>query len=108
MAMPRGAGALRERITLLRYEKVKDGMGGHTETEHKLVSLWAQVAAVQARDNVIADQTRELRTHEVVIRAAAYPVQQGDIVLWRGSRLVVKATRPLTHWLFLDCITEVR
>ena len=62
-------------------------------------------------DNPVAlrdDQTRELRTHEVVIRAAAYPVRQGDIVLWRGSRLVVKATRPLTHWLFLDCVTEVR
>lgn len=108
MPVPKGSGALRERISLLRYEKVKDGMGGHTEEEKKLTSLWAQVNVVQARDNVIADQARELRTHEVVIRGAAYRVQLGDVVLWRGARLVVRATRPFAQWLFLDCVTEVR
>lgn len=108
MPVPKGSGALHERIKLLRYEKVKDGMGGHTETEVELASLWAQVTAVQVRDNVIADQVRELRTHEVVIRGAAYRVQLGDVVLWRGARLVVRATRPFAQWLFLDCVTEVR
>lgn len=108
MALPNGAGALSERVGFYRFRKVKDLMGGYTETEALIGAAYARVNVTQARDNVIADQARELRTHEIIIRPGAAQVQQGDIAVWRGCRLVVKTTRPVANWLILDCVTEVR
>lgn len=108
MALPSGAGALSERVGFYRLQKTKDLMGGYTEAETLIGAAYAQVNVTQARDNVIADQTRELRTHEIIIRPGAAQVQQGDIAVWRGCRLVVKTTRPVVNWLILDCVTEVR
>ena len=106
MALPSGAGALRERVGFYRIERGKDLMGGYTETERLIGGAYAQVNVTQAKDGVIADQQRELRTHEIIIRPGAVQVQQGDIAVWRGDRLVVRATRPVANWLILDCVTE--
>lgn len=106
MAFPKGAGSLNERITIYRVEKTIDDMGGYSENEIEIGSYFAQVNVTQARDNVIADQMRDLRTHEVILRAGTVDAHQGDIVLWRGSRLDVRATRPVAHWLILDCVTR--
>lgn len=108
MALPKGAGALSERVGFYRLQKTKDLMGGYTETEALIGAVYAQVNVTQARDNVIADQARELRTHEIIIRPEALKVQQGDVAVWRGYRLTVKTTRPVSNWLILDCVTEVR
>lgn len=108
MALPRGAGDLRDRITFLRPSKVGDGQGGFTVTEAEQTVVWARVTVPQARDGVIADQTRELRTHEVVIRGAAFGAKQGDIIAWKDNRLLVRTTRPDAQWLVLDCVTETR
>lgn len=106
MALPKGAGALNERVTIYRLDKQLDNMGGYTETEREIGSFFAHVNVVSARDNVIADQMRELRTHEVILRLGTVDVMQGDIVAWRGSRLDVRATRPMARWLILDCVTR--
>lgn len=108
MALPRGAGDLRDRVTFLRSVKVSDGQGGYETSETELAAAWARVTVPQARDGVIADQTREIRTHEVVIRGAALSPKQGDVVVWKDTRLVVRATRPDAQWLVLDCVTETR
>jgi len=109
LALPKGAGALRERITIYRKVRERDGMGGSSETEKELLSAWAQVNVLQAKDNVIAGTSRDIRTHEVILRSQVSPVpKQGDIVDWTGYRLEVRATRPVATWLILDCITEVR
>ena len=109
MALPRGAGALRDRVTISRVEYTMDEMGGYGEPkETELGTFFAQVNCTQARDNVIADQNRDLRTHEVIIRQGTVGVAQEDIVTWRGDRLIVRATRPVAHWLILDCVTEAR
>ena len=108
MAFPKGAGALSERVGFYRFQKVKDLMGGYTETETLIGAAYAQVNITQSRDNVIADQTRELRTHEIIIRSGAVKVQQGDIAVWCGERLSVRATRQVANWLILDCVTETR
>lgn len=108
MAFPKGAGALSERVGFYRSQKVKDLMGGYTETETLIGATYAQVNVTQARDNIIADQMRDLRTHEVIIRAGAVKVQQGDIAVWRGERLTVRTTRQVANWLIFDCVTEVR
>lgn len=108
MALPKGAGNLRDRITILRTAYTVDSMGGYGDpVETELGSFFAQVNCTQSRDNVIADQSRDLRTHEVILRQGTVDAQQGDIVSWQGSRLVVRATRPVAHWLILDCVSEV-
>ena len=106
MTLPKGAGALNERIRIYRMDKQVDTMGGYTESERELGSYFAQVNVTGARDNVIADQMRELRTHEVILRFGTVDVKQGDIIAWRGARLDVKATRPMARWLILDCVTR--
>ena len=106
MALPKGAGSLNERITVSRQMKTRDSMGGFRQTAEELGACFAQVNVVQARDNVIADQQRDYRTHEVILRIGTLDVKQGDIVSWRGYSLDVKATRPVAQWLILDCVTR--
>lgn len=106
MALPKGAGDLKERITIYRIIKSFDDMGGYSESEQEIGSYFAQVNVTQSRDNVIADQTRDLRTHEIILRERTVDVHQGDIVSWRGSRIDVRTTRPVARWLILDCVTR--
>ena len=109
MALPKGAGELRERIVVLRRAKSRDSMGGSVETEEELLKAWARVNVLQAKDNVIAGTHRDVRTHEVILREKVNPVpRQGDIVSWKNSRLEIRATRPVATWLILDCVTEAR
>ena len=109
MSLPKGAGALRDRVTIYCPSYTVDAMGGYGEkTETVLGTFFAQVNCTQARDNVIADQSRDLRTHEIILRQGTAIVQKDDIVVWNGNRLVVKDTRPVAHWLILDCVTEAQ
>jgi head-tail adaptor len=108
VAFPKGAGALSERVGFYRFQKVKDLMGGYMETEMLIGAAYAQVNVTQARDNIIADQMRDLRTHEIIVRAGAVKVQQGDIAVWRGERLKVRTTKQIANWNVYDCITDVR
>lgn len=109
MAIPKGAGALRDRVTIFCPSYTADSMGGYGDkTESVLGTFFAQVNCTQARDNVIADQTRDLRTHEVILRKGTVIVKQGDTVVWNGDRLTVKATRIVANWLILDCVTEAQ
>ena len=109
MALPRGAGDLRDRIRVIRPSRTRDSMGGSVITETEMLTVWARVETLQARDNVIADEHREIRTHEVILRSGGDCVpKQGDIIEWRGSRLRAAATRPVGSWLILDCVTEAK
>jgi hypothetical protein len=109
MALPKGAGELRDRVSVLRRVKTRDSMGGATETEEAFLTVWARVNVLQAKDNVIAGERRDIRTHEVILRDGVNPKPKlGDIAIWQGTRLEVKATRPIAHWFILDCVTEVR
>jgi hypothetical protein len=108
-ALPKGAGDLRDRISVLRRVKTRDSMGGAAETEELVLTAWARVSVLQAKDNVIAGEHRDIRTHEVILRRGVDPVPKlGDVVEWRGGRLDVRATRPVANWLILDCVTEAR
>jgi hypothetical protein len=109
MALPKGAGDLRDRVSILNRVKTRDGIGGATETETEILTAWAQVNVLQAKDNVIAGEHRDIRTHEVILRGGVSPVpKQGNVVQWLGYRLEIRATRPVARWLILDCVTEAR
>ena len=105
MALPKGAGSLRERVAISRLTRIREDSGRYTEIENTIGEFFAQVTVTQSKDNVIADQTRDLRTHEIIFRAGV-DVQQGDIATWRGTRLDVRNTRPVGVWLIIDCVTR--
>jgi hypothetical protein len=84
-------------------------MGGAEEREYELLNTYAQVNVLYSRDNVIAGERRDIRTHEVIFRDGVGPYPKlGDVVLWRWARLEVRATRNVAHWFILDCVTEAR
>ena len=105
------AGDLRERIEVRRFSGVPDEMGGASGSEALVMMTWARVRVPSAKDGVVAMKDAELRTHEILIRmpCVAWLPRLGDVVVWNGARLIVKATRPTDRGdgLFLDCVTEV-
>ena len=106
MALPKGAGSLNERIQISRIEKIRHDTGRYSENIIEIGEFFAQVNVVSAHDNVIADQERDLRTHEVILRLGTADIQQGDIITWRNTKIDVRTTRPYGAWLILDCVTR--
>ncbi len=102
------AGDLRDRIEVVRKTRTTDGMGGWSETESTLLTVWAQVLTPRSKTGVVAHQDAEIRTHEIAIRYSALPAIN-DIVKHLGDRLEVKGVRydAKRQWTFLDCVPEV-
>ena len=102
------AGDLRDRIEVVRKTRTTDGMGGWSESESTLLTVWAQVLTPRSKTGVVAQQDAEIRTHEVAIRYSALPAIN-DIVKHLGDRLEVKGVRydSKKQWTFLDCVPEV-
>lgn len=105
------AGELRDRILVKREERVSDGQGGSTKTQNVLMSCWARVKPIAAKDAVIAMKDVDFRTHEILIRIPGPDRMPSihDLVIWQSYTLRIKATRPGADRgsLFLDCVTEV-
>ena len=102
------AGDLRDRVDLLRKERVPDGMGGWDLHEAPLVSVWARVETPDSKTGVVAQKDVELRTHEITLRYTAEPKIK-DVAVFRSLRLEVKGVRHDSRrkWTFLDCVPEV-
>lgn len=102
------AGDLRDRIEVVRKTRTTDGMGGWSESESTLLTVWAQVLTPRSKTGVVAQQDAEIRTHEIAIRYSALPAIN-DIVKHLGDRLEVKGVRydAKRKWTFLDCVPEV-
>ncbi|MDY2649152.1 MAG: head-tail adaptor protein [Pyramidobacter porci] len=99
------AGQYRDRVEHRRVAKIKDAMGGFENFEQRLGFRWANVAVPKARDNILAMQGVELRTHVVTVRDRPGVPQMGDILICRGLRLRVLAARPdpANACVYLDC-----
>lgn len=99
------AGQYNDRMEHRRVAKIKDAMGGYSEAEQSLGFRWANVAVPRARDNILAMQGVELRTHVVTVRDRPDAPKMGDILLCRGLRLRVLAARPdpANACVYLDC-----
>ena len=106
--------ALTEAITVLRpADSEKNEIGGEDEEKLSAVAtIWAIVKTISTQDRTIAMRGAELRTHEARVQIpdgageADLPVQYGDVLVWRGTRLVVKGLRPDWHacLLIVDCV----
>lgn len=102
------AGQYRDRVEHCRIVKTKDAMGGFENFEQHLGFRWANVAVPKARDNILAMQGVELRTHVVTVRDHPDAPQMGDILLCRGLHLRVIAARPdpVNVCVYLDCESD--
>lgn len=106
--------ALTEAVSVLRpVAGERNEIGGEDEEGlSPVTALWAIVRAVSSQDRTIAMQGAELRTHEARVQIPddageeTLPVQYGDILEWRGTRLVVKGLRPdwRARLLIADCV----
>jgi SPP1 family predicted phage head-tail adaptor len=63
-----GIGRLRERVTLETPIEAEDGAGGVVRTYVTQATLWAEIVAVGAKADVIADASGASVTHRVTIR----------------------------------------
>jgi SPP1 family predicted phage head-tail adaptor len=64
-------GELRDRLVLEQPVETPDGAGGVTRGYASVATLWAAVAPVSARDDVVADALGATATHRIVIRTRA-------------------------------------
>lgn len=101
-------GELRERIAVYAVARADDELGGAAGTETLKGALWAKVRTPAARDGVLAMQGAEVRTHEVVCRACPAAPAAGDLILWAGTRLRVRGTRPdpKSGFVAADCADD--
>lgn len=102
------AGQYNTRVECRRIVKIKDAMGGFKNFEQRLGFRWANVAVPKARDNILAMQGVELRTHVVTVRDRPDVPQMGDVLLCRGLRLRVLTGRPdpANACVYLDCVSD--
>lgn len=102
------AGTFLCRVEVFRPASSPDSMGGRIMTETSMGSRWANVAVPKARDNVLAMQGLELRTHVVTVRDKPEAPLRGDIISWRGVRLKILACRPdpANGCVYLDCESD--
>lgn len=62
------AGNLRHRITFQTATETRDAQGGVTKTWADVVTVWADIMPINAREYMKADQVRADITHQITIR----------------------------------------
>ena len=89
-------------------EYAVDEIGGLQDAEVLKGVIWARVRTPALRDGVLAMQEAEIRTHEVTCRGGDKAPVAGDILVWLGTRLKVRGTRPdpKTRLVIADCVGD--
>ena len=64
-----GIGELNRRLTLEEPVETADGAGGTTRSYAAVTTLWAKVAPVSARYDIVAANAGATVTHRIVIRS---------------------------------------
>ncbi len=102
-----GAGALSERVTIVRPQVVADGVGGQARTFVTLATLWAEVLPSRPGDiEAVADAAAGVQGYRVKIR------HRDDIGIdnridWRGKRLKVLSAMDMDgRRAFLTIVTD--
>jgi SPP1 family predicted phage head-tail adaptor len=101
-AMP-PIGGLSDRVQLQRRDVAPESEGGHVSTFVPIVTLWARVTAIGAREAQLADGRSVSISHTVVLRHRS-DVKAGDRFLYRGRHLKVVSAENLSgRRRFLGC-----
>lgn len=94
---------LSDRVQLQRRDVAAEDEGGHVATFVPIVTLWARVTPIGAREVQSADGRSVSVSHTVVLRHRT-DVRAGDRFLYRGRHLsVVSAEDVSGRKRFLGC-----
>lgn len=100
--MPPIAG-LTDRVQLQRRELSPEVEGGHAEVFVPMLTLWARVTAIGARETQTADGRSVSISHTVVLRYRN-DIRPGDRFVYRGRHLDVVSAEDLSgRKRFLGC-----
>lgn len=102
-------GVLRERVTIQQLATSADGAGGQSRTWSTLVTVWARVQPLAAREQFVSESLRGVEAFVVTIRYRA-AVTHTHRVVWRGRTLNITAvTNPdqQRHYMQLACETDL-
>lgn len=101
-AMPPISG-LSDRVQLQRRELAPGDEGGHVATFVPIVTLWARVTPIGAREAQTADGRSVSVSHTVVLRHRS-DIRAGDRFVYRGRHLSVVSAEDLSgRQRFLGC-----
>lgn len=82
-----GAGQLRERITIRRQSNVKNPVtGGLTRSWTTIATVYAQVRAINMREDVIGSTLQGISTFEITTHYRE-DLRAADQVLWKDREL---------------------
>ena len=96
-------GGLTDRVQLQRRELAPESEGGHVATFVPMMTLWARVTAIGAREAQTADGRSVSISHTVVLRYRT-DVRAGDRFVYRGRQLNVVSAEDLSgRRRFLGC-----
>lgn len=86
------AGELSERITVSRYTRVDDSMGGGMDTWAGYATLWACVEPISGRERDMANQTESPRDYRFIVRrtSESAAILAKDKITWRGKAFNVR------------------
>lgn len=102
------AGTMKYRIEIWRKTSVPDSMGGRIETLAQIDVRWGAIDVPRSRDNILAMQGVELRTHVITLRdKPEYPVKD-DILKCAAGTLRVQGVRPdpNNRCVYVDCVSD--
>ena len=96
-------GGLNDRVQLQRRDVAPESEGGHVATFVPIMTLWARVTAIGAREAQLADGRSVSISHTVVLRHRS-DIRAGDRFVYRGRHLSVVSAEDLSgRKRFLGC-----
>jgi head-tail adaptor len=91
--MQPAAGALNQRVTIMRPQRTQDASGQVVDGSPVSVgSRWASVEPVTGREADLAERLTAETTHRVTFRSnRALTIQKTDYLVWRTRRFEIEA-----------------
>lgn len=105
------AGKLRHRISFLDKTLVKDDLGGFSETNPSISSVWAEINPKRAVENFDNAQTEHTITHEITVRDGSHLDSLGAemYVLYGARRFEIRGIRnhmEIGEFLIIDAVEQ--
>jgi len=97
---------LREVIQIQSLGRIRDGMGGYTETYEDLLQVWAKITPQRGKEIITAGQIQGQTPWKILMRYRP-EVREDQIVIWQDRRLKITAPPiPIGNrqWLELQCL----
>lgn len=105
------AGNLRHRISFLEKSLTKDDMGGFTETNPVLTTVWASINAKRAGESFDNAQTEHTVEYEIIVRDGSHLDTLGpEMLITYGGRTFeirgIRGNMEIGEFLIIDAVEQ--